>query len=122
MTSPSSSVPAQHHSPGPWVVDYGGTLGHIKSVPADAKSGITPTPTVCRYDSEFRADSISDEQAAANARLIAAAPDLLEALQRALNWLSSYPGEGALSCYDQARAAIDKALPPQQQPSSMEKP
>lgn len=44
-----------------------------------------------------------------NARLIAAAPDLLGALQRSLNWLSSYPGGGALGCYDQAREAIAKA-------------
>lgn len=46
----------------------------------------------------------------ANARLIAAAPDLLEALQRSLSWLSSYRGGGAMGCYDQARAAIAKAL------------
>ena len=44
-----------------------------------------------------------------NARLIAAAPDLLAALQRSLNWLSSYPGEGALMAWEQARAAIAKA-------------
>lgn len=45
----------------------------------------------------------------ANARLIAAAPELLEALERSLNWLCSYPGEGAMNAYDQARAAIAKA-------------
>ncbi len=32
----------------------------------------------------------------ANARLIAAAPDLYAALERTLNWLSSYPGGGPM--------------------------
>jgi len=48
----------------------------------------------------------------ANARLIAAAPDLLKALQRTLNWLSSYQGEAALGPsgpYEQARSAIAAA-------------
>ena len=38
--------------------------------------------------------------------------ELLEALERTLSWLTSYPGEGALSPtgpYEQARAAIAKA-------------
>jgi hypothetical protein len=48
----------------------------------------------------------------ANITLMAAAPDLLAALERTLNWLTSYPGEGALGPdgpYYQARAAIAKA-------------
>jgi len=40
------------------------------------------------------------------ANLIAAAPRLAEALQRTLNYLSSYQGNGAASAYDQARAAL----------------
>jgi hypothetical protein len=31
---------------------------------------------------------------------------LREALERTLNWLSSYPGEGAMGAYEQARAAL----------------
>ena len=45
-----------------------------------------------------------------DARLIAAAPDLLAALERTLSWLTSYPGGGAMGVYDQARAALAKAL------------
>jgi hypothetical protein len=45
----------------------------------------------------------------ANARLIAAAPELAEALEATLSWLTSYPGEGALKSYDKARAALAKA-------------
>lgn len=52
---------------------------------------------------------IDVDTALANARLIAAAPELLEALQRTLSWLSSYPGEGAMGAYDNARKAIAKA-------------
>ena len=32
---------------------------------------------------------------------------LLDAGRRSLNWLSSYPGSGALGCYDEMRAAVD---------------
>lgn len=49
------------------------------------------------------------EQNRANGKAIAAVPDLIEALQRSLNWLSSYPGGNAVGCYDQARAALRKA-------------
>lgn len=51
----------------------------------------------------------SDAELLAVARLFAAAPELLEALEETLNWLTSYPGGGALGCYDKARAAIAKA-------------
>jgi hypothetical protein len=48
----------------------------------------------------------------ANAHLIAAAPELLEALKNTLSWLTSYPGEGTAQCYAKARAAIAKAEGP----------
>jgi hypothetical protein len=72
------------HTPGPWIVDYDGTIGHIKAVnvPWDGK-GYKPTPTIARYDSfsrfGFADSSITPEQEKANARLIASAPELLEA-------------------------------------------
>lgn len=47
-----------------------------------------------------------------DARLIAAAPEMLAALQRTLNWLASYPGDacmGADGPYNQVRDAIKKA-------------
>lgn len=45
----------------------------------------------------------------ANSLLIAAAPELYEALSRSLNWLSSYPGGNASGVYEQASAALKKA-------------
>lgn len=68
------------HTPGPWEVDFGGSIGHIKSV---AKNDRGTTPTVCKYDaaSNSCAPSFSAEVMRANARLIASAPELLEALE-----------------------------------------
>ena len=48
----------------------------------------------------------------ANVRLICAAPELLAALERTLNWLASYKGGGTMNAggpYEQACAAINKA-------------
>lgn len=55
-------------------------------------------------------DSSRDENTD-NARLIAAAPDLLEAVQKALNFIENTEGEmgEALSCGDCLRAAIARA-------------
>jgi len=70
------------HTPGPWEKDHGNTIHHIKSVQGESNS-----PTVCRYNDQYRdggnmivADSLSDEEKEANGLLIAAAPEMLEAL------------------------------------------
>jgi hypothetical protein len=68
-----------NYTKGDWVVDYRGSIGHIKSVTEGSKPGVTPTPTVCRYDS--MAISISEDEKKANANLISAAPDLYESLK-----------------------------------------
>jgi hypothetical protein len=73
-----------NYTKGPWVVDYRGSVGHIKSVPEGSKPGVTPTPTVCRYDS--MAISMSEDEKKDNANLISAAPDLYEALNLVLHW------------------------------------
>jgi len=62
-------------TPGPWVKDYGGTIGHIKCI-APNKQGFTPT--VARYD--MCASFIQQDNQKANGRMIAAAPEMLEAL------------------------------------------
>lgn len=86
------------HTPGPWSYHFDhpttDEVGYIRS-----SSGEVAVMYGCQRE----------EQQSANACLIAAAPCLLEALQRSLNWLASYPGGNAEGCYDQARAAIAKA-------------
>ncbi len=101
----------QAHTRGPWSVlpeeadrDYirirGTNLGH--------RYKIANVLTV-HYEGGRPSEA---EETRANARLIAAAPELLSALQRTLNWLSGYPGGGTMAPYgpyEQAREAIAKA-------------
>jgi len=72
-------------TPGPWVVDFGGTTGHIKSV---AKNKSSNTPTVARYD--IGIPGVSEDEQYANAHLIAAGPVLYEALREAVKDLVAY--------------------------------
>lgn len=65
------------HTPGPWVKDYGNTTWHIKSI----ANPIEGTPTVAVYHG---AKSLTESEKEANAHLIAAAPELYEALEDAL--------------------------------------
>ena len=81
------------HTPGPWVFAWGG--GH--ALVFDAKGG--PTIAAVPYD-----DAPDAALAAANARLIAAAPELLEALVSLTRTLNA-----AGYSTKQADAAIAKA-------------
>lgn len=82
------------HTPGEWNTRE----GHIYSLDTGKTHAY-----VCYYDADYAEDR-------ANAALIAAAPDLLAALQHAANW-----GEGFADAaekpdwLDAARAAIEKA-------------
>ncbi len=94
------------YTPGPWMVATSNSWRRIVST----AGGYTPvcepiTQNDGHPDLHFR----NGGEDGPDARLIAAAPCLLDALQRSLNWLASYPGGGALGCYDQARAAITRA-------------
>lgn len=88
------------NTPGPWKIEF--HKGHAYG----------PRMVICAPDHEHRVAVISlngapngfEEIAAANAYLIAAAPELLEALE---NLVSVYDGLGGH--WDQARAAIAKA-------------
>lgn len=62
---------------GKWVVDYKGTIGHIKALIEPEKD---KTPTIARYDTKVL--SISDTEKKANAHLIASVPDMYELLDR----------------------------------------
>lgn len=70
------------HTPGPWHVDYKGTIGHIKAIVNDV------SPTVCKYGTDSRGERHSavslSHQDEANARLIAAAPELYSSLKELL--------------------------------------
>ena len=102
------------HTPAPWtsnVKDYG-SAGHNAYVGVDAADGTVVAHVLC-----YREPNLTDVPFAANARLIAAAPELLEALKRILPWIpkSSAKEGGAMSksenvaAADAVRAAISKA-------------
>ncbi len=86
------------HTPGPWFVNG------PWNIQADTHTEI---PVIVAHITPMRGEWASAREA--NATLIAAAPDLLAALQRSLNWLSSYPGGLAHNTWEQAHAAIAKA-------------
>lgn len=82
-------------TPGPWIVDaYGDVTANGEDVARIASSG--------------------EEAAAADARLIAAAPDLLEALQDLMPAFESRLGDFENAewndCWNKAVAAIAKAI------------
>lgn len=88
------------HTPGPWrIVPYGdGDALVIHDARGDWRVCFMATPgsTGCMEGIE------------ANARLIAAAPDLLEACKAAEDFCAACPGEAANAIYRQLHAAIAK--------------
>lgn len=89
---------SEKHTPGPWVV---------KGEPSDLLC-------VVDHDSRYIVDRFKlggrgIEEHLANARLIAAAPELLTALKQAAPYLYNVPLEGALEAWEIARTAIAKA-------------
>jgi hypothetical protein len=96
------------HTPGPWIVyeDW-----YIKSL-----NGIGSHATVCAPIGP----KISDDEHRANARLIAASPDLMNALQKFVAWHDmdheAMTGVEVQQAYDQAidtaKAALFKATQP----------
>ena len=89
------------HTPGPW---------RLNSDALVVGNGALKMSIAIAYDSSTAADGVSREEMKANARLIAAAPELLEALKDALCALEvcgkDYPAAG------KARAAIARATQP----------
>jgi hypothetical protein len=86
------------HTPGPWYYDgISGTDAHIIHV--------------CEGEiAEAFRDAVGAGPAEANARLIAAAPDLLAALEEMCEgWPPQNPDSPYFATYNQARAAIAKA-------------
>lgn len=100
------------HTPGPWLVwDLKGTarVDHTTGVFRQLDGNDEQTIALCDEDL-----SLSSDEQFANARLIAAAPELLEALEE-LEQRLDYTKSGAFShddraeCLAIARAAIAKA-------------
>lgn len=92
------------HTPGPW--DYGWEI-QPNGCPTVGHKGLM----VCMVAHSAK-DPEQKETALANANLIAAAPDLLEALEYALSMWGDYlpPGNSnAMKAIKQSRAAIAKA-------------
>lgn len=88
------------HTPGPWSCEDVYPPRTTVHIPVYGKPFVLAE---C-----FSMESAGEREA--NAKLIAAAPDMLAALRRSLNWLSSYPGGGAMNYYDEVRAVIAKAI------------
>jgi len=92
-----------NHTPGPWLVwDSKGTarIDHTTGVYRQPDSDDERIIALCDQDLLLS----SDEQLA-NARLIAAAPELLEALEE-LDRLLDYTKSGAFSHYDRAKCVV----------------
>ncbi len=92
-------------TPGPWAIEYDGPSLPIITAPAATSARKIMTDVIAHA---------KGDNAEANARLIAAAPELLEALEVALIYLE-HAGDGAVrypeddKAEQQARAALAKA-------------
>ena len=92
------------HTQGPWVLGESSEGRHFRAVNAREHSELATVVWVMEDDDMEGAQSPKCE---ANARLIAAAPDLLEALEEVVQWLELGDHEGQM--HSKARAAIAKA-------------
>jgi len=87
------------HTQGEWQVVFNGNAAYI-GAPGDRNR------TVARI--EFDA-ALFDEEDAANARLIAAAPGMLEALEAYLNYYGDAMNDEESAIKERAQSAINKA-------------
>lgn len=92
------------HTPGPWIVTHDGRL-----IEAEYREGYVAS--VSFYDSQFCGPE-DEAEAAANAFLIAAAPELLEALKAARSaWLAeANSGDGVNEEQEPILAQVDAAI------------
>jgi len=109
------------HTPGPWeVAHYDGEEWYGCDVSVFARISSVNHRSVARiYGDGVLAHNPNNAERDANARLIAAAPEMLEALEKAVPWLGKMIADGGhlnsvlpRACeiaLDQAEAAISKA-------------
>lgn len=104
------------HTPGPWTIQG----NHCPEI--IAHSGTTDCPrTIAIVDPVHTPRVLNRDEAVANARLIAAAPELLEACQVMVEWDAREQDHAVdfaermrmcIEAFDKARAAIAKATQP----------
>ena len=97
------------HTPGPWYVDPDNPTMILDAPLATAKEivaqcGVSAKLGIARH--------ISIASSQANARLIATAPELLEALKEARRWMSGIPAENGATCETKAQMSdmVDAAI------------
>ena len=94
------------HTPGPWTLAHGGyiqakpTAEHFAKFPKNKRVMVGHVVTFAEC---------MDEQAAANARLIAAAPELADALQSVARLIDQSPAHGAQISHESATLALSIA-------------
>lgn len=100
------------HTPGPWLIDTNTIYAldetdRVNRFSAQVQGGYSSAPV---YGDRIRT---TPEELAANARLIAAAPDLLAALQAVMHVLEhTQVTPSGVERYERAKAAIAKATEP----------
>lgn len=100
------------HTPGPWAVEYAETRVRWPVVVCGEKYDDGSNVSVCEvsqsFDKDAPANSDDRSEAEANARLIAAAPELLEAC---VSWIAIYEEVPMMrGLVSRTRAAIAKAI------------
>lgn len=105
MSAKSAAAPLSKHTPGPWAQKPPRIGAAITIYGPD---GEFPIATTCSNTSPATMQAHRDGTVAANARLIAAAPDLLKRLKALLNYanMGAYDRAKAVNA---ARAVIAKA-------------
>ena len=87
---------------GPWRIDQGAIFGD------DGVDYDRMVASLTGYTRNFEADLVATQNKA-NAHLIAAAPDMYEALKAALGWMEMMEGVGNSSAWVDIKDAIAKA-------------
>lgn len=96
------------HTPGPWRVFLTRDGRHVIGVGDKNAGGITDQGDVATNDQGVWR---SGPEKIANAHLIAAAPELLDALSKAVKWLAISDDPRCEKDLNAAEAALAKALP-----------
>lgn len=105
-TSNAGADASRGHTPGPWaVVEH-----EVWDTRHDGEPGIPLFRRVTDYRRWGRDFKTGEQEA--NARLIAAAPELLEALSKAVKWLAICDDPRCMKDLHAAEAAIAKARTP----------